>query len=89
VSGSDGPLRVCGYRVHGPPYARRGTSPMNWDGYVIFDPGIDRPPQELPRKEARAAFYRLMDARHERIALLRKLCFGWRSPRMATFTRVG
>jgi hypothetical protein len=46
---------------------------MNWDDYVIYDPGIDRPPQELPRKEARAAFDRLMDARHERVALLRKL----------------
>jgi hypothetical protein len=50
-----------------------GGGPMDWDGYVIYDPGIDRPPQELPRKEARAAFDRLMDARHERIALLRTL----------------
>jgi hypothetical protein len=40
---------------------------MNWDDHVIFDPGVDRPLHELPRKEAKAAFDRLMDVRHERI----------------------
>lgn len=46
---------------------------MNWADYEIFDPGVNRPLSELPRREARAAYNLLMEARHERIAQLRNL----------------
>lgn len=45
----------------------------DWTGYEVFDPGVDRPLHELPRREARAAFDRLMDARHVRIDELTRL----------------
>lgn len=51
-----------------PPYASvSGAVGMNWNGYEVSDPGVDRPLGEFPRREARAAFDRLMDARRERI----------------------
>ena len=46
---------------------------IDWTGYEVFDPGVDRPLHELPRREARAAYQRLMDVRHERIAELARL----------------
>jgi hypothetical protein len=46
---------------------------MEWSGYEVFDPSIDRPMAELPRKQARAAFDRLMAAREERIRQLHRL----------------
>lgn len=46
---------------------------MQWNGYEVFDPGVDRPLSELPRREARAAYERLMSVRDDRIAQLRKL----------------
>jgi hypothetical protein len=46
---------------------------VNWDGYQPYDPGVRGPLHELPRREARAAFARLMDAKDERIEALRRL----------------
>jgi hypothetical protein len=46
---------------------------VEWDDYEVFDPGVDRPLAELPRKQARAAFDRLMGARGERLSQLRQL----------------
>jgi hypothetical protein len=46
---------------------------MDWDSYVVWDPGVDRPAHELSRAEARAAYDRLMAAKSERIANLRRL----------------
>lgn len=45
----------------------------DWDGYRPFDPGVDRPLHELARKEAVAAFKRLMAAKAERVAALHQL----------------
>ena len=33
---------------------------VDWADYVPFDPGVDRPLHEVSRREARAAFQRLM-----------------------------
>jgi hypothetical protein len=44
-----------------------------WDGYTPFDPGVDRPLDQLSRREARAAFDRLMAAKSQRIDELRQL----------------
>lgn len=44
-----------------------------WGTYVPFDPGVDRPLHEVSRREARAAFDRLMDAKADRIEELRRL----------------
>ncbi|MFF1820697.1 hypothetical protein ACFVWG_25550 [Kribbella sp. NPDC058245] len=46
---------------------------VNWDGYKPFDPGVSGPLNELTRREARAAFERLMAAKSERIDELRRL----------------
>jgi hypothetical protein len=46
---------------------------MEWNGYDVFDPGVDRPSAELPRKQARAAFDRLMAARDDRLVQLHRL----------------
>lgn len=46
---------------------------VNWDFYEPFDPGVDGPLHELPRKEAREAFKRIMAAKEERIDQLKKL----------------
>jgi hypothetical protein len=46
---------------------------MEWNGYDVFDPGVDRPSAELPRKLARAAFDRLMAARDDRLVQLHRL----------------
>jgi len=40
---------------------------MDWGDYEPFKPGVFGPFHLLPRKEARAAFTRLMDARPERL----------------------
>lgn len=45
----------------------------NWDGYEVYDPGVYGPLHTLPRAEARRAFTRLMEAKPERIAMLRRL----------------
>ncbi|GAA2887549.1 hypothetical protein Acy02nite_82490 [Actinoplanes cyaneus] len=44
-----------------------------WDGYSPFDPGVNRPLHELPRREARKAFDRLMAAKNDRKASLGQL----------------
>lgn len=46
---------------------------MDWDDYEPFDPGVERPLHEVPRKEAKAAFDYLMAAKGDRIAFLRRL----------------
>lgn len=46
---------------------------MDWDDYQIFDPKVDRPLSELPRKRARAAFEHLLDNKELRIQELRRL----------------
>ncbi len=46
---------------------------VSWDGYTPFDPGVDRPLDEVSRREARAAFDRLMAAKSQRIEELRQL----------------
>ena len=49
---------------------------VNWGDYSPFDPGVVRPLHEVTRREARAAFRRLMDAKHERVSELRQLLDG-------------
>lgn len=46
---------------------------VDWGSYTAFRPGVDRPLGELPRREARAAFHRLMEAKADRISNLRTL----------------
>lgn len=46
---------------------------MIWGTYEVFDPGVDGPPGELPRREARAAYQRLLDELPNRIEMLRTL----------------
>lgn len=46
---------------------------MIWGAYDSYDPGVWGPWQDLPRREARAAFNRLMAARTERIEALKSL----------------
>lgn len=46
---------------------------VDWNGYEVFDPGVDRPLAEIPRKQARAAFDRLMAAREARLVQLHQL----------------
>ena len=43
---------------------------VKWDGYLPFDPGVSRPLHEVTKREARAAFNRLMDAKDDRLAEL-------------------
>jgi hypothetical protein len=45
----------------------------NWDEYVVYHPGVLGPANTLPRSEARLAFIKLMEARPERIEMLRRL----------------
>jgi hypothetical protein len=46
---------------------------IEWDGYTPYDPGVRAPLHEVSRKEARAAFDKLMASRSVRIDELRKL----------------
>lgn len=46
---------------------------IDWNEYEVYDPGVFGPLHELPRREARAAYQRLMDAGPERIEMLRRL----------------
>lgn len=46
---------------------------VNWDGFQPYDPGTAGPLGQLPRREARAAFDRLMASRWSRIAEVRAL----------------
>jgi hypothetical protein len=46
---------------------------VNWDAYEIYNPGVSGPLWSVPRQEARLAYDRLMDAKPERIELLRRL----------------
>lgn len=46
---------------------------INWGDYEPFDPGVDRPLHELPRREAKAAFEHLMAAKEARTGALRAL----------------
>lgn len=55
---------------------RSGLFAVDWNGYEVFDPGLDRPLAQLRREEARAAFDRLMAARDQRLAQLRRLATG-------------
>jgi hypothetical protein len=52
---------------------RSGAFAVDWNGYEVFDPGIDRPLVQLRREEARAAFDRLMAARDQRLVQLHRL----------------
>ncbi|TCC15504.1 hypothetical protein [Kribbella sindirgiensis] len=49
---------------------------VSWGDYSPFDPGVTRPLHEVTGREARAAFRRLMDAKHERASELRRLLAG-------------
>ncbi len=51
----------------------RSAMSVVWGDYEPFRPGIARPLHELARREARAAFQRLMTAKAERIDELREL----------------
>lgn len=44
---------------------------VDWDGYEPFDPGIWGPLHELSRKDARAAYDRLMSEKPQRIEALK------------------
>lgn len=46
---------------------------VSWTGYTPFDPGVARPLHEVPKREALAAFDRLMIAKLTRIVELRTL----------------
>ena len=46
---------------------------VDWDDYEPYHPGIDRPLDELPRKEALAAYERMMASKAERIEALERL----------------
>jgi len=46
---------------------------VDWDDYQPYHPGITRPLHELPRKEARAAYERMMASKGERIEALERL----------------
>jgi hypothetical protein len=46
---------------------------VDWDDYRPYNPGIDRPLDELPRKEARPAAERMIATRGERIEALKRL----------------
>ena len=46
---------------------------VDWADYVPFDPGVDRPLHEVSRREARAAFQRLMAFKAARIDVVRQL----------------
>jgi hypothetical protein len=46
---------------------------VDWADYVPFDPGVDRPLSEATRREARAAFQRLMASKEARIEEVRGL----------------
>ena len=46
---------------------------MDWGDYRPHDPGVDRPLHELPGKEARAAYERMMAAKDARIEALKRL----------------
>lgn len=53
-----------------------GTTPavnMTWDDYEIYHPGVSGPLNTLPRRDARRAYDMLMEARPERIGVLRRL----------------
>ena len=46
---------------------------MEWDGYEVYDPGVFGPLDELPRRDARRAFNRLMEQGPVREDNLRRL----------------
>lgn len=46
---------------------------MNWDNYELYDPGVWGPWRNLPRREARSAYNKLMKAKPGRIAMLKEL----------------
>lgn len=46
---------------------------MNWDDYEIYNPAVFGPLHTLPRADARRAFRRLMEAKPERVSMLRRL----------------
>lgn len=50
-----------------------GSMTVVWGDYSPFDPGVSRPLHEVTRREARAAFDRLMSAKDDRITELRQL----------------
>lgn len=46
---------------------------VDWGDYSPFEPGVSRPLHEVSRREAREAFRRLMKAKDDRVAELRRL----------------
>ncbi len=46
---------------------------VDWDGYEPYFPTVSGPSHELPRREARQRFERLMMAKADRIEHLRRL----------------
>lgn len=46
---------------------------VNWDAYQPYDPGVDGLLENLPRRDAKRAFDKLMNARQERFNALERL----------------
>jgi hypothetical protein len=46
---------------------------VDWDDYEPFDPGVTRSLNELPRKEARLVYERMMATKGERIEMVKRL----------------
>jgi hypothetical protein len=51
----------------------RNLPQVDWTGYDVFDPEVDRPLQQVGRKEAKRHFDKLMAEKEERKALLAAL----------------
>ena len=49
------------------------TMSVNWADYEIFHPGVAGPLNTLPRAQARRAFDQLMNEKHNRVEMLRRL----------------
>jgi hypothetical protein len=50
-----------------------GAMSVTWGEYSPFDPGVTQPLHEVTKREARAAFNRLMEAKDDRVSELRRL----------------
>jgi hypothetical protein len=51
----------------------RWCDERDWGDYSPFDPGVSKPLHEVTRREARAAFGRLVAAKDDRVSELRRL----------------
>lgn len=50
-----------------------GATSIDWDGYVLYNPGVMGPLNGLPLTEARLAFKRCMETKAERLEMLGRL----------------